>query len=339
VRNGAVRRELLEKGMMISWQSAVAEPDPKAYAPVDPDIVKAEELKPATRPAAFLFSLREAEPDLVLAFEEDEILANADAFIGTQPDISFSCTKADSLFLVRSQIASQLKGLCFFVSNGFWLYPGIDLGVMYGGGFSQGARASLIREGRILLGRVKSPHADFVTSEPEEGAGTLIYRLEELEMMEELCDLFDGEILRVEVQPDIYSTMLRKAVLNCLVNPLAALSGHPNGALLMGPVRALAAALAREIVDVLIAASFVKAGEETFGIESLLSDFDRICRNTASNCNSMLIDRVKGRPGEIKHLNGMLLGIAQRYGIAMPLNSTICALLQLPPVDREAEAD
>ncbi len=334
VRNPAVRNELLEKGMAISWQDSDIEPDLKAFAPADPDNIRAEDLTPATTPGEALLNLRDAKPDFVLRFEEEEVLPEAGAFVSAQPDVSFSCTKAESLFLVRSRVASRLKGLCFFVVNGFWVHPGLDLGVMFGGGFSQGAHVSLIQEGRLVLGRVKSPHAEFMTVQPEKGAGTLIYRLEELEMIEELSELLDGEVLRVEVQPDIYATMLRKAALNCVVNPLAALSVHPNGGLLLDSARPVATALAKEIVDVLVAASFIKESDEGFSLESLMSDFERICRDTAENYNSMLIDRVKGRRGEMRHLNGLLLGIAQRYGIPMPVNSTICALLQIPPVEQ-----
>ncbi|MCD6282752.1 ketopantoate reductase family protein [bacterium] len=336
VRNEAIRTKLREEGLRVSFQAPGSEFDLRAFVPGDPDNISTEGLEPAVRPATSLKMLEETEPDLDLSFTDEELISKAELFIETQPDVSFSCTKADSLFTVRSQIASRLKGLCFFVVNGFWLHPGLDLGVMFGGGFSQGTRLSLIPRGRLMLGRVKSPHADFLTVEPEAGAGTLIYRLEEIEMLESLANQVDDNVLRVEVQPDIYMTMLRKAALNCLVNPLAALSGHPNGALLMDEVRPIAGKLAREIVDVLVAASFVQKGDESISVKSLISDFERICCDTAGNFSSQLIDRIKGRRSETKHLNRLLLGIAQRYGIPMPVNATICALLRLPMEDSAA---
>ncbi len=329
VRNEAIRTRLLEEGLRVSFQASDAEFDLRAFVPDDPDNISVEELSAAGKPETALQQLEESEPDFTLSFKEEEIVSDVETFVKAQSDVSFSCTKADSLFSVRSQIASRLKGLCFFVVNGFWLHPGLDLGVMFGGGFSQGARVSLIPRGRLVLGRVKSPHADFLTVEPEDGAGTLIYRLEELEMLESLAGLTNGDVLRIETQPDIYPTMLRKAALNCLVNPLAAISGHPNGALLMDEVRSVVGKLAREIVDVLVAASFVQKGDESLSVEALIGDFDRICRDTAGNFGSQLIDRLRGRRSETKHLNGMLLGIAQRYGIPMPVNATICALLQI----------
>jgi len=336
VRNEAVRTQLLDEGLRVSFQATDAEFDLRAFVPDDPDNISVERLGAVGKPETALQLLEESEPDFILSFTGEEIVSEVEAFVEAQSDVNFSCTKADSLFIVRSQIASRLKGLCFFVVNGFWLHPGLDLGVMFGGGFSQGARVSLIPRGRLVLGRVKSPHADFLTVEPGEGAGTLIYRLEEIEMLESLANQVDDNVLRVEVQPDIYHSMLRKAALNCLVNPLAALSGHPNGALLMDEVRPIVSKLAREIVDVLVAASFVQKGDESLGAKTFLDDFDRICRDTAGNFGSQLIDRLKGHRGETRHLNGLLLGIAQRYGIPMPVNATICALLQIPTEDSAA---
>jgi len=330
VRNEVVRAQLLDSGIQVSFQDCDAEFDLQSFVPDDPDNISTEGLGATGKAKTALKLLEESKPDFSLSLNEEEIISDADDFVKAQADVNFSCTKADSLFAVRSQIASRLKGLCFFVVNGFWLHPGIDLGVMFGGGFNQGAKTSLIPKGRLILGRVKSPHAGFLTVEPEEGTGTLIYRLEEIEMLESLADQVDDDILRIEVQPDIYPTMLRKAALNCLVNPLAALSEHPNGALIMDEARPIVRKLSREIVDVLNAASFVQKNDEKFSAEALNEDFNRICRDTAGNFGSQLIDRLRGRKGEIRYLNGMLLGIAQRYGIPMPVNATICALLQIP---------
>jgi len=280
VRNKAVRTQLLDEGLRVSFQASDAEFDLRAFVPDDPDNISVEGLGAVGKPESALQHLEESEPGFTLNFTEEEIVSDVETFVEAQSDVSFSCTKADSLFIVRSQIASRLKGLCFFVVNGFWLHPGLDLGVMFGGGFSQDARASLIPRGRLVLGRVKSPHADFLTVEPEEGAGTLIYRLEEIEMLESLANQVDDNVLRVEMQPDIYHTMLRKAALNCLVNPLAALSMHPNGALLIDEVRPIAGKLAKEIVDVLVAASFIQKGDENLSAKTLIDDFERMCRDT-----------------------------------------------------------
>lgn len=330
VRNEAIRTQLLNEGLKVSFQASDAEPDLQAFVPDDPDNISIEGLSTAGSAENALKLLEESALDLILNFAEEEILSEMEALIDAQPDVVFSCTKADSLFTVRSQISSRFKGLCFFVVNGFWLHPGLDLGVMFGGGFNQGVRVSLIPKGRLVLGRVKSPYAGFLTVEPEEGTGTLIYRLEEIEMLESLTNQVDDNILRIEVQPDIYHTMLRKAALNCIVNPLATLSEHPNGALLMDEARSIVGSLAREIVEVLIAASFVQESDRNFSVEALINDFYCICRDTAGNYGSQLIDRIRGRKGEIRYLNGLLLGIAQRYGIPMPVNATICALLQIP---------
>ena len=332
VRNDPLRERLSQEGVGVSFQE-LAGVGAARYAPDDPERMLPDELSAAPSAVDMLREVAEREPAVWISLAPEELVSTPEALVEAQPDITLACVKAQAVLPLRARLAAHLRGLHFFVVNGFWLHAGIDLGVMYGGGYSAGNRAFLIPRGRLALGRTKSPHADFVVAVRAEGSpGTLVYRHEDLELLESLAGFFDPAVLRVESCPDIYPLMLRKAALNSLVNPLASLAGQPNGVLLMREARPIAAVMAQEIVRVLAAASMMPPGNRGFGAEELLQEFDRVCTDTAGNLCSQLVDRALGRPDELRYLNRLLLSVAQRYGIPMPLNAAICGLLQLPPL-------
>lgn len=329
VRNEALRREIEEGGLKITMQPPLDEECVKRFKPEDAETFAGDELLPAQSTQEALDELRISEPDFTVGFSEGELIGDADSFIGSAPDITLSCTKADAVLPIRRALSQLLNAPVFFVANGFWLHPGIDLGVMYGGGCNEGAHMSLIPGGRLVLGRTKSPYLEFITSRPpDDNKGTLIYKHEELLTVEEFVDCADADIVKPSLQHDIYPVMARKAAINCLLNPLAALSGQPNGVLLLDEALPIIAKLADEIVIVMEQARIMPPPPGAFTAADLLTDFRELVARAGANRGSLQIDRLRGRIGEVNYLNGLLLGIAQRFGIGMPVNATVTSLLQ-----------
>lgn len=128
----------------------------------------------------------------------------------------------------------------------------------------------------------------------------------------------------VSVSNNIRERMLRKIVVNAVINPLTALWRVPNGELPATPERrAVMEALFRETVDVL---RLNGLGGEDAGVlwENVLG----VCAATAGNRSSMLQDVLAGRPTEIQALNGEIARLAAGSGRDAPWNSALTALVQ-----------
>jgi 2-dehydropantoate 2-reductase len=123
----------------------------------------------------------------------------------------------------------------------------------------------------------------------------------------------------VGVVPDIAPTQWLKLAANCAINPLTALNGVRNGALLEdAELRATLRAAALEVGRVAEAAGVRLTADPA---EEAL----RLARVTAANCSSMLADVRRGAPTEIEALNGAIVRLAEQHGIAVPVNRRLLA--------------
>jgi len=115
-----------------------------------------------------------------------------------------------------------------------------------------------------------------------------------------------------------------KLLLNCAINPLAAICGCENGSLLESPQ------LHEQSVATLLEAALVgrAIGIELPQDEFLMEQLDLVLAATAENDCSMLQDLRRGAITEIDSINGEVLRIAEKAGIACPLNSQLVALVK-----------
>ncbi len=121
----------------------------------------------------------------------------------------------------------------------------------------------------------------------------------------------------------IRERMLKKLIINAVINPLTALWRVQNGELPAVPERrAVMEALFRETFDVLRAQGL--RGER----QELWEDVLRVCAATAGNRSSMLQDVLAGRVTEIDALNGAVCRLAEQAGVAAPWNSAVTALVK-----------
>lgn len=124
----------------------------------------------------------------------------------------------------------------------------------------------------------------------------------------------------------IADALWAKLLVNAAINPLAALTGLPNGVLparpdlaeLMRAVLAEAAAVARAEG----AAAGTETGDEAF------ARVRAVCAATAVNRSSMLQDLDAGRRTEIGAINGAIAALGARHGLATPLNAALVALVR-----------
>jgi 2-dehydropantoate 2-reductase len=129
-----------------------------------------------------------------------------------------------------------------------------------------------------------------------------------------LADLLRASRIQTEVTPEIEQAIWRKLIVNCAINPLSALTGRPNGALLEGPQPLDTLIRAAEEVGVVATAKGIHLGADAAALAV------EVAKTTATNRSSMLQDLERGARTEIDALNGAFIAEAQAVGVPTPVN-------------------
>jgi 2-dehydropantoate 2-reductase len=135
--------------------------------------------------------------------------------------------------------------------------------------------------------------------------------------------LFESADLKADASRDAPGTLWRKLVMNAAVNPISALSGRPNGAILeSGPLLRIAEAAAREAARVGQRAGYVEAGFDPIPfLKTILED-------TEENRSSMAEDLVHGRRTEADAIIGAVVRAGREVGEPVPVLEGIWALVR-----------
>ena len=107
----------------------------------------------------------------------------------------------------------------------------------------------------------------------------------------------------------------KKLVVNCVINPLTAIYGCPNGGLTAYPEQI--ERLCREAAQVMVFEGFHTA------TDTLLAYVYDVIERTAANHSSMLQDVRAQRHTEIDYITGYLLRRARRHGLHLPENTRL----------------
>jgi 2-dehydropantoate 2-reductase len=138
-----------------------------------------------------------------------------------------------------------------------------------------------------------------------------------------LADLFRSTGLDAEFHERILGEVWAKVVVNAAINPLTAITGLHNGALLQVPaLRELMQRAAEEAIDV------ARAEGAPLPDEDLLLRARRVAELTATNKSSMLQDVERGRQTEIDAICGEIVQRGLRHAIDAPVNLTLRALVK-----------
>jgi len=139
--------------------------------------------------------------------------------------------------------------------------------------------------------------------------------------VQELSDAFMKAGIDTSITRDLAGEVWAKGLVNCAINPVTALSGKENGALLQGPLRRLARLACDEGARVARAADVTLPGEPWERV-------DRVIQETAQNRSSMLQDIQRGRRTEINAISGAIVKLGVALGIATPVNNVLWRLVQ-----------
>lgn len=140
---------------------------------------------------------------------------------------------------------------------------------------------------------------------------------------EAIVRALDEAGLEARYEPSVEKALWEKLLVNAAINPLTALFGVPNGALVEDPaLRGILHDLVHEALPV------VRHRIGDLSQEEALRRVEGVCRATARNLSSMLQDVRKGRPTEIEHITGTLVREGERLGIPTPLHRLLWELIR-----------
>ena len=140
---------------------------------------------------------------------------------------------------------------------------------------------------------------------------------------EALAKLFQGILPDAEHSPRIVGELWAKVVVNAAINPLTAITGLRNGALLEVPaLRDLMQRAAEEAIDV------ARAEGAPLPEDDLVHRARRVAELTAQNKSSMLQDVERGRRTEVDAICGEVVERGLRHGVDAPVNLALRALLK-----------
>ncbi len=145
--------------------------------------------------------------------------------------------------------------------------------------------------------------------------GTLITSNDGTKYQQEISSVFEQAGFETAQVDHIQWFVLRKWILNCVINPLTARYRVMNGIIEQDDyLRGQARLLFDEAYSVALRCSEVYLGDQ----ESLWDELLELCRKTEVNRSSMLQDLEAGRRLEWQSLNGELIRKSVHMGIAVP---------------------
>ena len=140
--------------------------------------------------------------------------------------------------------------------------------------------------------------------------------------------------ITIELKTDVELMLWEKAIVNCAINPVAALLGATNGELHASPAFTVSRAIARETAEIgrahLVAS---QCGEATIGQWDVIAGkceemVEAVALTTSTNRCSMLRDLESNKRTEIDALNLAVVRRAEELGRDAPLNRAMAALVQ-----------
>jgi 2-dehydropantoate 2-reductase len=144
--------------------------------------------------------------------------------------------------------------------------------------------------------------------------------IEQSERSAAIADAFTRCGLEARVTGRIKDEMWEKLVVNCVINPINAMTRTAVGAIAdprLGPLKSLIVGECRRVAErdgVELRADFVAYIDARYG--------------PSTNLSSMQQDLLKGRRTEIDHLNGAVVELGAKYGIACPVNQALTMIIK-----------
>ncbi len=184
--------------------------------------------------------------------------------------------------------------------------------------------AEHINEERILYGITTiGASKDNASTVRFGGAGAIEFGGQSKEAIVRLSSMLHLAGIDFTVTETPATSVWQKAIINAGVNPIAAILSITNGEILDNPYSMkLQEMIIREGTAAAQAAGII------LDTEDMIQRTVDVCRKTSSNRCSMLQDIANKRKTEIDYINGRIIDILIKSGIAAPYNESVFSLVK-----------
>ncbi len=172
---------------------------------------------------------------------------------------------------------------------------------------------------RVLRGMAMTGVTHVAPGRIEYWGGGLAFPAEDAEA-EELAALFRAAGLETRISGEFARELWWKMAVNCIGNPLTALTGVRNDGIITPELRGVREAVAEACRRV--------AAAEGVELPAALADEIDAAMLKSHNRSSMLQDVERGRRTEIEELNGRVARMAAGHGIPAPANALLAARIR-----------
>jgi 2-dehydropantoate 2-reductase len=263
-----------------------------------------------------IFGEYHAEP------QDFRCFSDIDALSGPPYDSILVCTKSFDSPAVAQDIADHPSLLheqtaIILVQNG-WGNAEI---------FAEHLPAERIFNARVITGfcRPQSNQVEITVHVQPVHIGSLFG--DNLSGIDELCRKIDQGGLPCEVAPDVARDLWAKMLFNCALNPLGAIFNVPYGALAeQENSRQIMDEVIREVFAVMKAAGY--STHWGSAAEYLEAFYGTIVPLAAKHRSSTLQDIQAGKKTEIDALNGAVIRLGEKLGIAVPCNAMLYNMIR-----------
>lgn len=136
----------------------------------------------------------------------------------------------------------------------------------------------------------------------------------------DIAALFTAAGLNAEISDSIEIDVWRKLIFNCVINPITAITATEVGGIADPRLDALKRLVIAECLAVAHAEGVI------FG-EDFIETIGRVF-GASRNIASMRQDLIKGKATEIDYMNGAVVRLGGRHGIACPVNAALVAIVK-----------
>jgi 2-dehydropantoate 2-reductase len=145
-----------------------------------------------------------------------------------------------------------------------------------------------------------------------------------LRQLQQVVELMASADVPVKVSSDVRAELWGKLLVNCAYNAISALAQQPYGQMAALPeIVHLQQAVVHEVVAV------GHAEGVSLSLPESMASMERIAGAMPAQLSSTAQDLARGKRSEIDHLNGTVVRLGAKHGIATPVNQALYALVKL----------
>jgi len=144
-----------------------------------------------------------------------------------------------------------------------------------------------------------------------------------------LVPVFEAAGMPMQISDNVAGALWNKLIINCAYNAMSAITQLPYGRLVNGPgIENVMRDAVNETMGVAQAAGVVLPGDVWVTVQG-------IARSMANQNSSTAQDLASGRPSEIDYLNGHVVRLGERHGLATPVNRALQVLVKTLEAKRD----